>query len=235
MTGPDRRAVPLGGDGRAGCPLPGPRGSLGPVAVKKGVYRGLTAQERAAERRERLLEATLEVWGREGGPPVTMTRICQQAQLTERYFYEQFANLEEALEEVLKSIYEEIVEVTAAALEQTSGDPADRARIGIAAFLDVFVKDPRKGRVAMILAPGRAELRERRQEMLRSLSSFAAMEAGELYGEEAEPGPRGELAGILFVGGLSELVAGWIEGTLETDPAELVDAATRAFTRLAHR
>ena len=41
--------------------------------------------------------------------------------------------------------------------------------------------------------------------------------------------------GILFVGGLSELVAGWIEGTLETDPAELVDAATRAFTRLAHR
>lgn len=225
----------VAGVGRAGCALSEPHGSLGPVAVKKGVYRGLTAQERAAERRERLLEATLEVWGRKDGPPVTMTRICQQAQLTERYFYEQFANLEEALEEVLKSIYEEIIEVTAAALERTSGDPADRARTGIAAFLDVFVQDPRKGWVTMILAPGRAELRRRRQELLRSLSSFAAMEAGELYGEEAEPGSRGELAGILFVGGLSELVAGWIEGTVETDPAELVDAATRAFTRLAHR
>ena len=200
-----------------------------------GVYRGLTAQERAAERRARLLEATLEVWGREGGPPVTMTRICQQAQLTERYFYEQFAHLEEALEEVLKSIYDEVMEVTAAAVERTSGDPTDRARTGIAAFLDVLVQDPRKGRVAMILAPGRPELRSRRQELLRSMSSFAAMEAGELYGEEAEPGSRGELAGILFVGGLSELVAGWIEGTVEVDPEGIVEAATRAFTRLAHR
>lgn len=205
------------------------------MAVKKGVYRGLTAQERAEERRARLLEATLEVWGREGGPPVTMTRICQQAQLTERYFYEHFTHLDEALGEVLKAIYEEIVEVTAAALEQTGGDPTERARTGIAAFLDVFVQDPRKGRVAMLLAPGRPELRSRRQELLRSMSSFAAMEAGELYGEEAESGPSGELAGILFVGGLSELVAGWIEGTLETDPAELVEVATRAFARLAHR
>lgn len=215
--------------------LSGPHGSLWAVAVKKGVYRGLTAQERAAERRARLLEATLEVWGREGGPPVTMTRICQQAQLTERYFYEQFANLEEALEEVLQSIYDEVMEVTAAAVERTSGDPTDRARTGIAAFLDVLVQDPRKGRVAMILAPGRPELRSRRQELLRSMSSFAAMEAGELYGEEAEPGSRGELAGILFVGGLSELVAGWIEGTVEVDPEGIVEAATRAFSRLAHR
>ena len=205
------------------------------MAVKKGVYRGRTAQERAAERRERLLEATLEVWGREGGPPVTMTRVCQQAQLTERYFYEQFSGLEEALVEVLESVFEEIVEVTTAALEQTDGGPAERARTGIAAFLDVFVQDPRKGRVAMILAPGRPELRGRRQELLRSMGAFAAMEAGELYGEDAEPGPGGELAGMIFVGGLSELVAGWIEGRVDVEPADLVEAAARAFTRLAHR
>ena len=35
------------------------------MAVKEGRYRGLTAQERAAARRAQLVEATLQVWGRE--------------------------------------------------------------------------------------------------------------------------------------------------------------------------
>ncbi|MGZ5402962.1 MAG: TetR/AcrR family transcriptional regulator, partial [Aeromicrobium sp.] len=63
------------------------------MAIKAGVYRGVTAADRAADRRERLFEATLEVWGRDGGPSVTMTRICAEAGLTERYFYENFSGL----------------------------------------------------------------------------------------------------------------------------------------------
>lgn len=205
------------------------------VAVKQGVYRGQTAQERSAQRRTRLLEATLEVWSRIDGPPVTMTRVCQEAQLTERYFYEQFSGLEEALVDVLQGIQDEIVAVTTEAIAATTGGPADRARAAVQAFVDLVVADPRKGRVSMILAPGRPELRAQRTGMLRSLSEFAAAEAAELYGEEAEPGPEGRLAAVIFIGGLSELVAGWLEGSIDATPAEIVEAATRAFTRLAHR
>ena len=43
------------------------------------------------------------------------------------------------------------------------------------------------------------------------------------------------LAAMIFVGGLSELVVAWLDGTVETTPAEIAEAATRAFTRLAHR
>ncbi len=208
---------------------------LGAVAVKQGVYRGQSAEERSAERRARLLEATLEVWGSLDGPPVTMTRICQQAGLTERYFYEQFTGLEAALSAVLESIYEEILDLTARAVEETEGGPAERAHAAVAAFVGIFVDDPRKGRAAMILAPSRPTLRARRQAMLKGLADFAEVEALELYGDEAEPGSAGVLAALLFVGGLSELVVAWLDGTVDTTPAEIADAATRAFTRLAHR
>lgn len=205
------------------------------MAVKQGVYRGQTAQERTAERRGRLLEATLEVWSRVDGPPVTMTRICQEAGLTERYFYEQFSALDEALVEVLRTIQDEIVARTVAAIEGTDGGPAERARAAVQAFVDLFLEDPRKGRVSMILAPGRPELRAQRQELMRALTDFTAAEAAELYGEEAEPGPEGRLAAVLFIGGLAELIAGWLDGSVDTTPADIVEAATRAFTRLAHR
>ena len=203
--------------------------------MKQGVYRGQTAEERSAERRVRLLEATLEVWSRVDGPTITMTRICQEAGLTERYFYEQFTGLDEALVEVLKSIQDEIVDVTVAAIEATDGGPADRARAAVRAFVDLLLGDPRKGRVSMILAPGRPELRAQRQELLRALTDFTLAEAAELYGEEAEPGPEGRLAAVIFIGGLSELVTAWLDGALDTGPDDIVEAATRAFTRLAHR
>lgn len=205
------------------------------MAVKQGVYRGQSAEERSAERRARLLEATLEVWGSLDGPPVTMTRICQQAGLTERYFYEQFTGLEAALSAVLESIYEEILDLTARAVEETEGGPAERAHAAVAAFVGIFVDDPRKGRAAMILAPSRPTLRARRQAMLKGLADFAEVEAMELYGGEAERDSAGVLAAMLFVGGLSELVVAWLDGTVDTTPAEIADAATRAFTRLAHR
>lgn len=57
------------------------------MAVKAGVYGGRTHEERRRERRERLLEAALEVWGTEAAGPVTMTRVCTTAGLSERYFY----------------------------------------------------------------------------------------------------------------------------------------------------
>ncbi|MET0449239.1 MAG: TetR/AcrR family transcriptional regulator, partial [Aeromicrobium sp.] len=103
------------------------------MAVKAGTYRGMTAQQRVADRRDRLVEATLEVWGRDGGPTVTMTRICAEAGLTERYFYESFDNLDAALLAVMDGIAAEIAERSVAALEATAGGPSDRVRAGIGA------------------------------------------------------------------------------------------------------
>ncbi len=70
-------------------------------------YGGRSAQERAEDRRSRLVEAAITVLAAQG-ERATMTAICQQAGLTERYFYESFANREAALVAALERVSDEI-------------------------------------------------------------------------------------------------------------------------------
>ena len=192
------------------------------MAVKHGTYRGVSAPDRRIARRVRLLDATLEVWGRDGGPPLTMTRVCAEAGLTERYFYESFAGLDEAMIAVMECIADEIAERTVSALETTDGDPTARVRSAIGAFVRILTDDPRKGRVAIVESARLEALRLRR-------------EARALYGPRAWTESEGRLAATMFIGGVAELVTAWIEGTLEVSPDEIVQAATHHFTTTGHR
>jgi AcrR family transcriptional regulator len=205
------------------------------MAVKAGVYGGRTHDERRRDRRARLLEATLEVWGRPGAGPVTMTRICSAAGLSERYFYEQFANLEAALTAVLESVAADIERESLAAFESTRGEPHERVKAGIGAFVRVLTDDPRKGQVAMVESVGVPALRGRRDELLRGFVALTAREARALHGPTAWAEAEGLLAATMFIGGVAQLVTAWLDGTLETTPADVVDAAVHLFEAIAHR
>lgn len=126
----------------------------------------MSAAERAAGRRRRLLDATLEVWGRDGGPRVTMTRVCREAGLTERYFYESFGDLEAALVAVVDAVADEIAERTVAALTAAPGGPTERVRAAVTAFVHLLVEDPRKGRVAIVESMALVALRPHRTRLL---------------------------------------------------------------------
>ncbi|MEJ7634874.1 TetR/AcrR family transcriptional regulator [Aeromicrobium sp.] len=205
------------------------------MAVKAGTYRGMSAEQRRTERRSRLLDATLEVWGREGGPPVTMTRICVEAGLTERYFYESFDGLDAALIAVMDGIADEIEERTVTVLDRAAGGPAERVRAGIGEFIRILTEDPRKGRVTIVESMAVEALRVRRAELLRRFADLAAHEARELYGLEAWSEPEGQMVATMFIGGVAELVTGWIEGTVEANPEQIADAAAHHFVATAHR
>ncbi len=205
------------------------------MAVKAGTYRGVSAEQRVAERRARLVEATLEVWGRDGGPKVTMTRVCAEAGLTERYFYESFDGLDAALTAVMDDIAAQIAEASVAALGSTEGGPTERVRAGIGAFVQILTDDPRKGRVAIVESVSIDALRPHRAELLRQFAALSAHEARELYGPEAWSETEGTMAATMFIGGVAELVTAWIEGAIDASPADIVEAATHHFIATAHR
>lgn len=208
---------------------------MGSMATGTGRYGGRSAAERAAERRERLLDATLAVWGREGGPRVTMTRICAEAGLTERYFYQEFANLDAALVAVMDRVAAEIEERGRAAVEETEGGPTERVRAAVRTFVEILTDDPRKGRVAIVESAALDGVRPRRAELLRLFAHQAAEEAAVLYPEQAWTALEREMVGLIWIGGVAQLVTGWLDGTLRATPDEIVAAGTHAFTAVAHR
>lgn len=201
------------------------------MAVQSGVYRGVPAEERVAERRTRLMEATLVVWA-DPTTTTTMTRICAEAGLSERYFYESFRNLDEALTAVLDAIAVEIEERSVAASEAAGDDPAARVRASVRAFVELLVADPRKGRVAIIETGSMPALRHRRTELLHHFARLSAEEARVLWDAPRRSAHDDEIAGALFIGGMAELIARWLSGSLEATPDEIVDAAARSFLGL---
>lgn len=205
------------------------------MAVKAGVYGGRTHEERRRDRRERLLDAVLTVWGGGDARPVTMTRVCTEAGLSERYFYEQFTNLDAALLAVLEQVAQEIAHAAVTALDEAEGDPRARARASIVAFVQILTDDPRKGRVALIQSMTLPALRARRAELLRDFVTLTVEKAEALHGANAWSGPEGRLAATMFIGGTAQLVTDWLEGALPATPDELVDAATYLHEATAHR
>ncbi|MBS43295.1 MAG: TetR family transcriptional regulator [Nocardioides sp.] len=201
------------------------------MAVQSGVYRGVSAAERAAERRSRLLDAALAVWA-DPGTRTTMTAVCAEAGLTERYFYESFRHLDDVLLAVLEQVADEIEETTTAAREAAGDDPGARVRATMTTFVDLLVEDPRKARVAIIEAGAMPSLRARRTELLRHFAHACAEEAGGLEGLPHRGAAADEVAGLMFVGGLAELVTAWLDSAVATSPEELVEAATRSFLAL---
>ncbi|AEF41654.1 TetR/AcrR family transcriptional regulator [Hoyosella subflava] len=193
------------------------------MAVKNGTYRGRSAEERRAERRARLLDAGLEVWSND--PSVTMTKICVHAGLSERYFYEHFANLDDALMAVIDSVAIEIAVAATTALETTGGTADERIRAALMAFAQVLIDDPRKGRVAMIESYAVASTRHRRSQLIQQFVTLVEHESQAILVRPDPPEAETRIAATAFVGGLSQLVTDWLGGELDIEPDALVDTA----------
>src|SRR5947209_20090513 len=87
-------------------------------------YGGVSADDRRAERRRRLLDAGLELFGTKGIAATTIADVCEQAGLTKRYFYESFATIDELAGAVFGDVTARLAERVAAAIAAGGGvDP----------------------------------------------------------------------------------------------------------------
>ena len=80
------------------------------MAAVGRTYGGVSAAERAASRRERLLDAGLELFGTHGFAATGVKDVCRQAGLTDRYFYESFRDSRELFLAVFDRLTDEEME-----------------------------------------------------------------------------------------------------------------------------
>jgi len=198
----------------------------GGVESAPRTYRGVGAEERKARRRALLLDAGLDLLGTQGWQQTTMTAVCQRAKLTERYFYESFADLEELLVAVFERVAAEAAEVVLAASESGEADARPRARAAVAAFVELMTDDPRKGRVAFVEAFGSEALMRRRFETITAFASLLGDQARGFYGTRPEADRLVNLTSFVMVGGMAEALIAWLGGSIKTSRDELIDDLT---------
>ena len=71
-------------------------------------YRGMSAEERLADRRERLILAAYTLFANPGFHATTIERLCATARISNRAFYECFSGREA----LMRAVYDRCVEET---------------------------------------------------------------------------------------------------------------------------
>lgn len=196
------------------------------VAGSARTYKGLSAEERRAERRARLLAAALETWGDHGWAAVTVRGVCAQAGLTDRYFYENFTDREALLLAVYDQVGREGTELIGEAIAAAPAEPMAQMRAATDSFIRALLADPRRARIALVEPAGSPALEQRRRDTFAALAHFIAELAASYLGPAAKENSAWlDRTALFCVGGLNELVTNWLGGGLAAAPEELVDHA----------
>jgi len=174
-------------------------------------YRGMTPEQRTAQRRESFLEAGLNLFGNEGFHGATVRKICKEAGLTDRYFYESYSSMEELLIEVYERCLQGILQRLQASLTGIPSEsfPEDLIRTLLTDFFKEM-EDPRVAKVCMFEAEGVSDDMHgmyndyiRRFVMILMGASRAYVKKWPLSEEETE------VLGNAIVGGIIQATRNW--------------------------
>jgi AcrR family transcriptional regulator len=132
-------------------------------------YGGISAEERVAGRRERLLDAGLELFGTQGFDATGVKELCREAGLTDRYLYESFRDREALFLAVFDRLTDDLFNDVANAVLAVPSEPEAQLRAAVGTFIRALADDPRKPRIIFADTGG-----EHMKQTLRRFSELVA-------------------------------------------------------------
>ena len=205
------------------------------MRIPPRTYGGRTPDERRTDRRKRLIDAAIAIWGDEGWAAVTMRRVCAEARLIDRYFYESFADREALLAAAWDSLREDTVAMVLAAIVASEGTrPLDRLEAAIGAFVHSVEADPRRARIQFGEHAGSAVLEARRREATQQFTNLL-VELGRPFHRKGIDEEALRMSTLMGIGGFLALLTAKHDGSLKVDADRLIAHATSVGAELAAR
>jgi len=160
-------------------------------------------------RRDELVGAGVQLLGGETGPAVTVRAVCREAGLTERYFYESFADREE----FVRAVYDDVCTRAMSALMS-----ATTPREAVERFVALMVDDPVRGRV-LLLAPSVEPI------LVRSGAEWMPTFIDLLQRKLTQIGDpvRQNMIATSLIGGLTALFTAYLDGRLTATREQFID------------
>ncbi|WP_232326587.1 TetR/AcrR family transcriptional regulator [Microbispora sp. ATCC PTA-5024] len=192
-------------------------------------YRGMSAAERLADRRERLVSAAYTLFAHPGFHATTIERLCSTARISNRAFYECFSSREDLMRAVYERCVDETLDAVNEAIDSAPPTLDDRIVAGIGEYVRFVTKDVRRARI-MHLEVRRAGdvLSGARQNAVSAFTKIVESSVQEL--PNTLPIDLHLLA-LGLIGAITELLIEWVL----SDPAppidELIDASVHIFRR----
>jgi AcrR family transcriptional regulator len=175
----------------------------------RGRWSGVPLEDRQALRRDELVAAGVQLLGQESGPAVTVRAVCRAAGLTERYFYESFADRNE----FVRAVYDDVCARAMSTLMS-----ATTPREAVERFVALMVDDPVRGRV-LLLAP------EVEPVLVRSGAEWMPSFIDLLQRKLSQIGDpvRQNMIATSLIGGLTALFTAYLGGRLAATREQFID------------
>ncbi|MFC0862999.1 TetR/AcrR family transcriptional regulator [Sphaerimonospora cavernae] len=189
----------------------------------------MTAEQRLADRRERLITAAYTLFAQPGFHDTTIERLCSTARISNRAFYECFTNRDELMRAVYERCVEETLDAVSRAVEKAAPTLNDRILAGVGEYIRFVTMDVRRARL-MHLEVRRAGdvLSSARQLAVKGFSQVIQNAVGDV--PHALP-PDLHLLSLGLTGAITELLIEWVLA----DPAPPVDGLIETATHIFHR
>jgi AcrR family transcriptional regulator len=186
--------------------------------------------DRRAQRREQLVAAAISVYGERGYRHATVKAVCEAAGLTERYFYESFANSDELLIASYNAVTANVFGVITRAAQEAGTNRTEQARAMLRAYFTSLQHEPRSARVFLV------EIRGVSREVDKAFDASLCAIAREVGKIIAPPRSKpDELLEVGVVGGVIHVALRWIEDGYQTPLEEVTESALRLVLVLARR
>lgn len=201
---------------------------------KERQFKGLSLTERKHARREKLIEAGIETYGIQGFFSVTVKDVCNEAKLTERYFYESFKKSEDLFQTIFLKLIETLQQNVMQSVMQAAPDPAKMIDAGLGALLRTLKDDPRLARIIYIDAMLVQELHNQatiQETMLRfdhMIQAFVMLMMPNLQRSEQEV----SLIATGLNGYVTQIAIRWVMGGFKQSQEDVLFACRTVFLSL---
>lgn len=185
-----------------------------------------TADERRSQRRQDLMQAAIKVYGERGFQNCSVKLVCDAAGLTERYFYESFANGEDILQQCFKLVTGGLIAKMRETAGRTGGGRRKRVRAALLTYLEALKANPSAARLFLLsiasVSPATDAL------ISSNLDEFGCLLLEVLDRQELQD----EVSPLLFrgvIGGGLHIARAWVANGFAEDISDVADTALRLY------
>lgn len=205
-------------------------------APKERQFKGMSLSERKQARRDKLIEAGIQAYGTQGFFSVTVKDICNEAKLTERYFYESFKKSEQLFQTIFLKLIDELQQNVMQAIMQASTDPEKMIDAGLTALLTTLKDNPQMARIIYIDAMlvqelhNQATIQETMLRFDRMIHAFVMLMMPQMNRSEREIA----LVSTGLNGYVTQIAIRWVMSDFKSPLEDVLASCRLVFLALLH-
>jgi len=197
-------------------------------------YRGLSAEERRADQRDRLVRAAINEFSVRGYHRTSVEDIVRSARTSRTAFYAFFDNREAAMYGALQASLRGLLDAVRIDMRNLPPDAREKSpiEIGVTAFVRYLVSDPAAARILLLEGIGTSPEVNDLRARVRCQVATAVCEIWAEHDPKAAKSPQGPAVAVGVFGFLLESMLHLVESGRLSEAPEHIPALVTAVERM---